>query len=120
MTDLVTRRGATLSSSLCAEAIAALDRIFALASPDEPDLGHNVTYVSAKQWLRRMASAEPWLVPAATASRVRRVLAAAWATDDPRALEVQLETFRNRVISRLDPRASLVGVGSARRRFGSA
>jgi hypothetical protein len=64
MTDLVATRDATFSSSMCAAALAALDRPFALAPPDEPDIGHHLTDVSAKQWPHRMASAKPWLVPA--------------------------------------------------------
>jgi hypothetical protein len=106
VTDVAAARGATLSSSLCAEALAALDRLFTMACPDEPDLGHNVTYVSARQWLRRIAATEPWTVPPTTVAAVRRVLAAAWSTDDPRALEAQLSAFRARVITRLERKVS--------------
>ena len=94
----------TLSSSLCSEALAALDRMYALDCADEPDLGHNITYAYARRLLDRLARAEPWHVPPQVVTMVRGLVTSASATSDPYELESQLDAFSQRVVRALDRR----------------
>lgn len=107
-----------LSSSLCREALTALDRIFALEIPDEPDLGLNITYWHARAALLRLARAEPWRVSRRTVHAIRHLLAEVGQVTDPQALEAQLEAVPRHVIELLDRRRPHRGLplGGHRRR----
>jgi hypothetical protein len=113
------RRGAT-SRVLCHEVIRVMDRVFAAEGPDEPDLGVNVVYVMARRKLERLASAEVWVVPAATERAIRSRLRSIASIDDPLRLEAELLSIPSRVIDLLDRRTRVRPTMSAghRRRIG--
>jgi hypothetical protein len=100
------RRSSELSSALCREVLAALDRVFVAEGPDEPDLGLNVAYERARLALSRLAAAEAWVVPRNTAQAIRETMTAMLAAR-PGELERQLLSFPTwalRVLDRRDPR----------------
>jgi hypothetical protein len=95
-----------------------MDWAFAAEGPDEPDLGVNVVYVTARRRLERLASAEAWEVPAATERTIRSRLRSIASIDDPRRLEAELLSIPSRVIDLLDRRMSsrpVTGAGHRRR-----
>ena len=101
------RHSGVLSSALCREVLAALDRVFAAEGPDEPDLALNVAYERARLSLSRLAAAEAWIVPRTTVLAVREMMAAMLAATRPGELERQLLSFPAwalRTLDRRDPR----------------
>ena len=97
-------RGRLASTQICAEVLRTLDRIYATEGPDEPDLGLNVAYMTARTSIQRLAAARPWIVPAPTASRIREAIASIAAVHDPQALEAELLSFPTWVFGLLDRR----------------
>jgi hypothetical protein len=113
------RRSEELSSAICEEVLAALDRIFTAEGPDEPDLGLNVAYERARLALSRLAAAEAWVVPRNTALAIRETIAAMLAAKRPGELERQLLSFPAwalRLLDRRDPRRPAPERVDARRR----
>jgi hypothetical protein len=92
---------------LCNEVIRLLDWVYAVAAPDEPDLGANVMYLTTRRSLQRLASAEAWEVPSAIRRSIRtrsRVIA---SLDDPRQLEAELLSFPAWALRMLDRRRTV-------------
>ena len=113
------RRVRVLSSALCREVLATLDRIFVAEGPDEPDLALNVAYVSARVSLLRLAAAEAWVVPALTVATIREKMLSMLAATRPGDLERQLLSFPGwalRALDRRDPRRPATERVGARRR----
>ena len=92
------------SSQICAEVLSTLDQIYATEGPDEPDLGLNVAYMTARTSILRLASARPWDVTAPTASLIRQTIASISAMRRPQELEAQLLSFPVWVFRLLDRR----------------
>ena len=113
------RRSGELSSALCGEVLAALERLFVTEGPDEPDLALNVTYARARLALSRLATAEAWIVPRTTALAIREMMASLLAITRPGELERQLLSFPAwalRALDRRDPGRPLSERLPARRR----
>lgn len=118
---VIVARGRLSSARICAEVLHTIDRIYASEGPDEPDLGLNVAYTTARASIQRLASARPWMVPASTASLIREAIASIAVMRDPQALEAELLSFPTWVFRlldrrRLDRRTS--GSTGAHRRMG--
>jgi hypothetical protein len=84
------RRTGGSSAALCSEILAAVDRIYAIQGLDEPDLGINVTYVTTRRSLLRLARAKEWQPPASTADQIHDRLRSLESIHDPTRLECEL------------------------------
>ena len=84
------RRTGGSSAALCTEILAAVDRIYALQGQDEPDLGLNVSYVTTRRSLLRLATATEWQPPASTANEIHDRLRSLESIEDPTRLEGEL------------------------------
>lgn len=91
-------------ASLCAEIVRAIDRMYAAEGPDEPDLGLNVTYVTARHSLQRLAAAKDWELPASVAESIRARLGVIASAKDPERLERELLSFPAWALRNLDRR----------------
>jgi hypothetical protein len=114
------RRGGS-SAVLCAEILRAVDRIYAVQGPDEPDLGLNVTYVTTRRSLLRLATAKEWELPASTADEIHDRLRSVESTEDPTRLEVELLSlpmWALRVLDRRQPGRQVATGPVPRRRAG--
>jgi hypothetical protein len=100
---------------LASHALAALDRIFAGAAADEPDVGHNIDYELAREKLLRITRSRPWTIPPADAEAIRWRVAEVFATHDPRRLDAHLSWFSGELFRHL---ARPGQVAMARRTFG--
>jgi hypothetical protein len=83
--------------------------MYALEGPDEPDLGLNISYLTACRAIGRLAVADPWDVPRQTARAIRGALARIEDLRDPRELEAELLSFPAWVLRALDRRGTLGG-----------
>ena len=92
------------SAVLCAEILRAIDRMYAIEGPDEPDLGLNVSYVTTRRSLERLATAEAWEPPDSTADSIRRRLRSLECIDDPMRLETELLSLPLWALRMLDRR----------------
>jgi hypothetical protein len=97
-------RHETTSCALCDEVIRMMDRAYASEGPDEPDLGLNVAYVTARRSLQRMASAEGWELPQTTIDAVRAKLHVIATSRGPRHLECELLSVPRWVLKLVDRR----------------
>lgn len=116
----VRRRGRS-SAAICAEVLRAIDRIYRAEGPDEPDLGLNVAYVTARRTLERLAAAKAWVPPASVRWSIRARLRVVESITDPVRLETELLTFPTWAIRLLDRRGaerSNVARSTPRRRAG--
>jgi hypothetical protein len=118
MTDVEQRRMGGSSAALCAEILGAVDRIYALQGPDEPDLGLNVTYVTTRRSLQRMATAQEWQPPASAAHEIHARLRSLESVEDPTRLGIELSSLPMWAFSLLDRRrpGRQVATGSMPRR----
>lgn len=98
------RRTSGSSVTLCAEILRAIDRIYAVEGADEPDLALNVTYVTTRRSLQRLASAEAWEPPAPVAAAIRARLRFLEAIRDPERLMSELLSFPTWALRSLDRR----------------
>jgi hypothetical protein len=91
--------------------------MFLLEGPDEPDLALNVTYMTARRALGRLALAEPWEIPGHEADMIHAALVRAEATHDPHVLEMQLLSLPTWVLRLLERRRAdrSAGAGSISR-----
>lgn len=97
------------SNAICREVLTTLERVFAAEGPDEPDLGLNITYVTARAWFRRLAEAEPWEIDRQKVMAIRALLAQIAAVQDPEKLGAQLLSFPSSVLPLLDRRRRTAG-----------
>jgi hypothetical protein len=86
--------------------MSALERMYALEGPDEPDLCLNVSYLTSCRALGRLERAEPWEVPRHVADMIDAALARAAATRDPHVLAMQLLSLPVWVLRLLDRRGA--------------
>lgn len=115
------RRTGGSSAALCTEILGAVDRIYPLQGPDEPDLGLNVTYFTTRRSLLRLASAKEWEPPAAAASEIRDRLRSLEPIEDPTRLEVELlslSLWALRILDRRRPGRQVVTGPVPHRRAG--
>ncbi|HSM33628.1 MAG TPA: hypothetical protein VK987_06030 [Anaerolineae bacterium] len=89
---------------LCAAILRTIDRIYAAEGPDEPDLGLNVTWVTTRRSLARLATAEAWEPPASTADAICSRLRSLESIDDPVRLETELLSLPMWTLRMLDRR----------------
>ncbi len=99
------RQTAVLSSAICIEVLSTLRQVFAREGPDEPDLGLNIAYATARASLHRLVDAEPWEVPGEIAQSIRHRLDHVVAIVDPEELDTQLLSLPGWVWLLLDRRS---------------
>jgi hypothetical protein len=103
----------TRSDELCRDALRAYERCYRALDFDEPDVSANVSYAVCRTRLERRALAEPFVVPAERAERLRHLVDEAMAATDARILAAWFQGFPERVLAELERRAPSRG-GSGR------
>jgi mannose-1-phosphate guanylyltransferase len=88
---------------LCQRALAAFQHLYRLVESDEPDLAVNVSFVTGRLALRRVAAEAARRLDAARAAPALALIDQASATSDARVAESWLPTFVERVLATVAP-----------------
>lgn len=102
---MVAPLGSQLTSrELCWRAIRAHERLYRLLGCDDPDLAANVTFMTGRIRLLRLAAAAPWVLSGAAVDALLGLIESAEGVRDPVVAERLFPGFAEEVCARLERR----------------